>query len=80
MHGGNFDMGDILDELKRLGWAVSITKGGHFRCVPPDKSKPLVHVSSAQCAGTRGAAAMKNVIQDLRRGGFIWPPKRLQHG
>jgi len=80
MHGGDFNMADILAELKRLGWVVTTTKRGHFRCVPPDKSRPVVHVSSAQCAGTRGGAALRNVIQDLRRGGLVWPPKRLRHG
>jgi predicted RNA binding protein YcfA (HicA-like mRNA interferase family) len=32
-------MREIAEELRRQGWVVSVSKGGHWRFCPPDKSK-----------------------------------------
>lgn len=33
-------MREIADGLRRQGWRVSISNGGHWKFCPPDRSKP----------------------------------------
>lgn len=67
----NKDFRPILAELKAQGWEVEQTKQGHYRAVPPDPSKSLVHF-----AASLEPHALKNTVHDLRRSGFDWPPPR----
>lgn len=68
---GNKDFRPVIDELKTQGWEVEQTSQGHWKAVPPDKSKPVVHFS-----GSLEPRALKNTISELKRSGFDWPPKR----
>lgn len=69
------DIDVIFEKLKDQGWAVERTKGNHWRAVPPDKTKQIVHF--ARMAEPR---AIKNAIAELKRSGFVWsdelPSKR----
>ena len=67
------DLDEILAELKRLGWVLTKTHQGHYRCVPPDKSKPVIHISTDRRSGW--GRALRNIIQDLRRGGYSPRPR-----
>lgn len=41
-HGGSLktSMREIAEGLRRQGWRVSISNGGHWKFCPPDRSKP----------------------------------------
>lgn len=67
------DFRGIVAELEEQGWEIGQISGTHYRAVPPDKSKPLVHFSVS--ADPR---AIKNTVADLRRSGFVWPPERTR--
>lgn len=63
------DFRPVLAELRNQGWTTEQTRQGHWKAVPPDKSKSIVHFSAS--AEPR---ALKNTLQDLRKNGFVWPP------
>lgn len=68
----SLDVRTVIDKLNEQGWEVERTGGGHWKAVPPDKSKPLVHFSSC-----REPHALRNTLSDLRKSGFVWedPPR-----
>lgn len=59
----------IVEELPRQGWTVEPTTRGHFKAVPPDPKQEIVHFSHSN-----DHHALMNVIRDLKRRGFVWPP------
>jgi hypothetical protein len=59
----------IVEELPRQGWTVEPTTRGHFKAVPPDPTQEIVHFSHSD-----DHHALMNVIRDLKRRGFVWPP------
>jgi len=59
----------ILDALRRQGWKVEKTGGGHWRCIPPDPTKRIVRLASTPS----DVNAVKQMIRDLRKSGFRWP-------
>lgn len=63
------DYRQLLDELRSQGWDVEQTTQGHWKAVPPDKAKSVVHFSTSA-----DAHALKNALSDLKRSGLIWPP------
>lgn len=65
------DFRPIITELKNQGWVIEQTTQGHFKAVPPDNNRPLVHFS-ASCE----PRALKNTLQNLRNSGFMWPPSK----
>ncbi len=65
------DFRDIRREAERQGWVVETTRGGHWRFLPPDKAKPIVHISGTPS----DRRDLDNSIALLRRSGFRWPPK-----
>jgi hypothetical protein len=64
------DIKDILRAAIAQGWEIRKTTQGHFRAVPPDKTKPVVFIGG----NTGDFRAIKNTLAQLRRSGFIWPP------
>lgn len=52
--------------LRQQGWTIERTKLGH-RCIPPDRTKPLVIVGS----GSTSLRALRNGIAALKRSGFV---------
>lgn len=57
----------IFEAAHAQGWRVERTPGGHFRAVPPDKTKPIIVL-----AGTPSdARAIKNDVARLRRAGLV---------
>jgi hypothetical protein len=63
------DEKDLRKAAREQGWEIGQTSKGHTRWVPPDKTKPIVVGS-----GTPGdQRAIKNLLAQLRRSGFIWP-------
>lgn len=63
------DFRALLQELPRQGWTVEPTERGHWRARPPDQAHGLVHFSESG-----DSHAQMNIIRDLRRRGFVWPP------
>jgi hypothetical protein len=69
----------MADDIKRIrkalidqGWRIEERKGGHDMAYPPDRSKPGVAMP-----GTPGGGRwLQNLIAQLRRSGFIWPPPK----
>jgi hypothetical protein len=59
---------EIFSALDDQGWTVEQTNRGHFKAVPPDKTKPIIVISMSD-----DPHAYMNNIRDLKRGGFIWP-------
>lgn len=62
------DFKSIRNALKAQGWQVEQTKSGHYKCIPPDRTKPIV-ISAGSPSDRR---ALDNFIARLRRSGFIW--------
>ncbi len=55
----------LIKDLTRLGWTVTLTKGGHYKAVSPNKDIPVVIIPK-----TPGEyRAMKNLKSLLRRYG-----------
>jgi hypothetical protein len=67
---------ELLDELPNQGWTVSRTDSTHWKAVPPDTSLSIVHFSGEVTDGK----VFRNIISNLRRQGFEWPPvtKKVQ--
>jgi hypothetical protein len=66
------DFRNIVKEAERQGFRVEQLRSGHWRFVPPNPSKPMVHA-----AGTPSdRRAIDNLLGQLRRSGFVWPPPR----
>jgi predicted RNA binding protein YcfA (HicA-like mRNA interferase family) len=68
----------VADEMKAIrkaliaqGWRIEPRKGGHDVAWPPDRTKRQVPLPSTPGGGRWRA----NLIADLRRSGFEWPPK-----
>lgn len=55
----------LLKALELQGWRV-VFGGGHYRCFPPDKTKPMVVIASTPS----DHRAWKNILGFLRRSGF----------
>lgn len=60
---------DIERAAKEQGWEVGRTKKGHPRFVPPDPTRGIV-IGSGTPSDWR---ALKNLLAELKRQGFIWP-------
>lgn len=68
----------MADDIKRIrkalieqGWRIE-SKGGYDQAYPPDPSKPRVKLPSTP----GGGRWMPNLIAQLRRSGFVWPPRK----
>lgn len=67
--GRSLDLRDIERAAKEQGWVVGRTRRGHPTFKPPDPSKDIVVGS-----GTPGdVRAIRNLLSQLRRQGFVWP-------
>lgn len=65
------DTKKIVKEAQRQGWRFD-ESGRHPKLWPPDKTKTAVIV-----AGTPGdRRARQNLIAEMRRRGFRWPPEK----
>ncbi len=62
------DLNRILEELARQGWRIQKAGSGHWKCFPPDRTKPMVVLSGTP--GTQGSLRM--AIHRLKRSGFRW--------
>lgn len=62
----------ILSELRDQGFGVERIDN-RYKVAPPDKTKPLVFFN-ADAASTRDSRTLKNILSELRRSGFVWPP------
>jgi len=62
----------IRKALIAQGWRIEARKGGHDMAFPPDKTKSAVTLPSTP----GGGRAIPNLIAQLRRSGFIWPPPK----
>lgn len=62
----NKELQKLMKLARQQGWLVEGTKGGHFRFVPPDSSKPAV-ISSGTPSDHR---SMLNLRAQLRRSGL----------
>ena len=65
----NKEMRPIIQELRAQGWKLEDTNNGHARARPPDPRHDIVVFS--RCEEPR---AIRNVISQLKKSGFIWPP------
>lgn len=64
------DWRKVVREAERQGWKVTGLTSGHWKLVPPDRDKPIVHA-----AGTPSDRRnLDNTIALMRRSGFRWPP------
>jgi hypothetical protein len=66
------DIEDAVAVARRQGFQISRTTEGHYRCVPPDRTKPLALIS----AGHGSRRSLENGISQLRRSGLIYPEPR----
>lgn len=60
---------EIVRELERQRWRVEPTAKGHFKAYPPD-GRAMVTFGPVG----NDPRAIKNIIAQLRRSGFCWPP------
>jgi biotin operon repressor len=60
---------EFIAELRTQGWTVEPTSQGHWCAKPPDKALTIVHFSE-----TADVHGRLNVLRDLRKRGFEWPP------
>jgi predicted RNA binding protein YcfA (HicA-like mRNA interferase family) len=68
------DIKKIRKALDQQGWRIEDRKGGHAMAYPPDQTKPAVVLP-----GTPGGGRwLQNLVAQLRRSGFIWPPRKGQ--
>lgn len=66
------DIKTIRKALLAQGWRIENKGRGHDMAYPPDRNK-----SAVTLPGTPGGGRwMPNLIADLRRSGFIWPPPK----
>jgi len=66
------DFKDIRKEAEKQGFTVELTRGSHWKFIPPDETLPIVHA-----AGTPSdRRALDNLIGRLRKSGLAWPPRR----
>lgn len=63
------DFRKIQKAAREQGWRVERTRSGHWRFVPQDPSKPIVHAAGTP-SDVRG---IRNLLADLRRSGLVWP-------
>lgn len=59
------EMRKLADALEAQGWKVTKTTKGHYRFVPPDPEKRIVHTGGSPS----DHRAFKNLKADLRRQG-----------
>ena len=65
------DTKKVLAEAERQGFTVRTTSKGHARVCNADGQ--VVTVFSGSASDVR---ALRNGIAELRRAGFVWPPKK----
>jgi len=63
------DLRDIEKAARAQGWTVTRTSKGHPKFIPPDPSQHIV-IGSGTPSDQR---ALRNLIAELRRQGFVWP-------
>ncbi len=63
------DFEKMMEEAKRQGWSLKQTSGSHWLARPPDPTKTIIYF-----AISGDPHAFKNVISDMRKRGFVWPP------
>lgn len=61
----------IIKEAERQGWRVEM-RSKHYMAFPPDKSHGPVTLP----VSPSDHRAVKNVLSEMRRRGFQWPPPR----
>jgi transcriptional regulator with XRE-family HTH domain len=61
------DIRTVFDKLKEQGWGIERTNNGHWKALPPDRTRTIVYFSR-----TDEPRAIRNTIADLRRSGFVW--------
>jgi len=61
------DWRTVQDKLREQGWEVTQTQRGHYRAVPPDRDKHIVHFSEST-----EPRSLQNAISDLRKQGLVW--------
>lgn len=67
------DIDQIRKALIAQGWRIEKARGtGYDRAYPPDTSKPPARLPSTP----GGGRWRENLIAQLRRSGFIWPPPK----
>lgn len=63
-------MANALKDLRRAaeqqGWTVEASKGGHWKFIPPDKTKPMVVLPGTSVS----RCGMRNALSALRRSGL----------
>jgi len=60
---------DLEKAAREQGWRVTRTTKGHWRFWPPDRQTPPSTFPGTPCDWR----AIRNLIADLRRKGFMWP-------
>jgi predicted RNA binding protein YcfA (HicA-like mRNA interferase family) len=55
----------LVRDLGRLGWVVTLTKGGHYKAVSPNKDVPIVFIPKTPSE----YRSLKNLKSILRRYG-----------
>ncbi|MHA6626929.1 hypothetical protein ACU61A_15950 [Pseudonocardia sichuanensis] len=65
------DTKKVLAEAERQGFTVRITSKGHAQV--RDADGRVVAVLAGTGSDVRG---LRNAIAQLRRAGFVWPPKK----
>jgi hypothetical protein len=64
----NKELRGVLEAAEAQGWRVEPSKAGYL-LFPPDQSQGIVSVHKTPS----DHRAMKNLIGEMRRRGFIWP-------
>lgn len=60
----------LFKALTRAGWGVRRTGGGHLQIRTPDGD--VVAYTGTSPSDQRGS---RRLLSDLRRAGFLWPPR-----
>lgn len=57
---------DLRNLAQQAGWHVEMTKGSHWKFIPPDPSKPIVFASGTSVS----RSGIRNLRSDLRKSGL----------
>lgn len=57
---------EVMQALKKQGWKISVTGGGHIKATSP-KGESVYSANTAS-----DYRSIKKWLRDLRKAGFIW--------
>lgn len=57
----------LFSTIREQGWRIEMTNSSHWRLIPPDATKPIVHTSGTPS----DRRVYQNLVKQLRHSGAI---------